>query len=58
MRALSLEQFNNKGIDKTFFSVNSVNTRVNMLEVKLAQNRRKYNSQLRNGILIADLHKL
>ena len=58
MRALSLEQFNNKGIDKNFLSVNSVNTRVNMLEVKLAQNRRKYNSQLRNGILIADLHKL
>ena len=58
MGALSLEQFNNKGIDKIFLSVNSVNTRVNMLEVKLAQNRRKYNSQLRNGILIADLHKL
>ena len=58
MGALSLEQFNNKGIDKNFLSVNSVNTRVNMLEVKLAQNRRKYNSQLRNGILIADLHKL
>ena len=58
MGGLSLEQFNNKGIDKNFFSVNSVNTRVNMLEVKLAQNRCKYNSQLRNGILIADLHKL
>ena len=58
MGALSLEQFNNKGIDKNFLSVNSVNTRVNMLEVKLAQNRRKYNPQLRNGILIADLHKL
>ena len=58
MGGLSLEQFNNKGIDKNFFSVNSVNTRVNMLEVKLAQNRCKYNSQLRNGILIADLRKL
>ena len=58
MGGLSLEQFNNKGIDKIFFRVNSVITRVNMLEVKLAQNRRKYNSQLRNGILIADLHKL
>ena len=58
MGGLSLEQFNNKGIDKKFFRVNSVITRVNMLEVKLAQNRRKYNPQLRNGILIADLHKL
>ena len=58
MGGLSLEQFNNKGIDKKFFRVNSVITRVNMLEVKLAQNRRKYSPQLRNGILIADLHKL